>query len=180
MLKALLIAIIIGTSTIVGCSDSSTTEETLTSKEKRAEAIADLKAQNEETTNYTTEEEKPVTEDASSLITITNGKADYKTREVYEGGMTKINGEWYYIDKDDVIKGGNTGELSFYIDNNTGLEISYIKFYIYFYDEDGNVMSTDWCNEINIPKDGSRKISTYVDFPTGFEVYEIVIDDIRF
>lgn len=51
MLKTLLIAIIIGTSTIVGCSESSTTEETLTNKEKRAEAIADLRAQNEETTN---------------------------------------------------------------------------------------------------------------------------------
>ena len=126
MLKALLIAIIIGTSTMVGCSDSSTT---------------DLRAQNEETTNYTTEEEKSITEDARGLITITNGKADYKTHEVYEGGMTKINGEWYYIDKDDIIKGGNTGELSFYIDNNTGLEVSYIKFYIYFYDEDGNVIT---------------------------------------
>ena len=32
MLKALLIAIIIGTSTKVGCSDSSTTEETITNK----------------------------------------------------------------------------------------------------------------------------------------------------
>lgn len=71
-------------------------------------------------------------------------------------------------------------KITFTINNDSNLKATYMEFQIYVYDENGNMIHSDWTNESNMPANSKRIKSTYVNMPEGAARYEVVISDLRF
>lgn len=57
------------------------------------------------------------------------------------------------------------------VENPMDCEISYIEIVLLFYDENGNVIDSDWTNESKIPANSQKVIETMCKIPEGCKNY---------
>ncbi|MDK0795272.1 hypothetical protein [Clostridium perfringens] len=74
----------------------------------------------------------------------------------------------------------NSNEIEFKIDNPTKREIRYMEILINFSDENGNIITSDFTNEINIPGGTKRLKQTYVNPPSGTKSFNVTISKLSF
>lgn len=74
----------------------------------------------------------------------------------------------------------NSNEIEFTIDNKTQRKIGYIEMTIDFLDGTGNVITSDWTNESNIPGGTKRLKQTYVNPPNGTKKFNVTISEVDF
>lgn len=74
----------------------------------------------------------------------------------------------------------NSNEIEFKIDNPTKREIIYMEILINFSDENGNIITSDFTNEINIPGGTKRLKQTYVNPQSGTKSFNVTISKLSF
>lgn len=74
-----------------------------------------------------------------------------------------------------------TGDkVTFTIKNNSDYTVSYVKFDIYLYDKNKNIVDTDWTNwSGSLLSKGSAVVDTYVNDDVGANSISISVDEVR-
>lgn len=118
-----------------------------------------------------------VVEQSNSTQTNTVTKGDLEQQQ--HNAKLEASNKIYVSDTTCTNNNLNT-EITFTINNDSNLKATYMEFQIYVYDENKNMIHSDWTNESNISANSKRVKSTYVNMPEGATSYEVIISDLRF
>lgn len=71
-------------------------------------------------------------------------------------------------------------EVKFTIKNNSKYTISYVKFDIYLYDQNNNIVDTDWTNwSGSLLSEGKAVVETYINDEVGAKSISISVDEVK-
>lgn len=116
---------------------------------------------------------------------VLNKLLDYLNTQIYSAtGMSaeeyNVKNNVKIVELDNEYTGSGYGDLHITIQNNSNRNIRYVKLNIYFKDESGNIIKSDWTNDRSIILPGAKQtISKMVKYD-GWKYFSAEVDEVSF